>query len=81
MADIKKYERFFVEIIRKICLRIKLIQMDDWWRFTGADSWTLFPPSFYYTHTEEEIKRITDEVFDRTQKMIDKIDEEILKRD
>ena len=45
--------------------------MDEWWYYTGASSWELFPPSFYYTHSREEIKRITAETVERIQKLID----------
>lgn len=57
----------------KIIFRIKLWEMDDWWYNTGGSCWGLFPPSFYYTHTEEEIERITKETRARIQDMIDKL--------
>lgn len=53
--------------------RIKLKQMDDWWYYTGGSCWGLFPPSFYYTHTEEEVERITKETKARIQAMIDQL--------
>lgn len=59
--------------IDKIIFRIKLWEMDDWWYYTGASSWELFPPSFYYTHTEEEIERITAETRARIQALIDQL--------
>ncbi len=59
--------------IRKAVFRIKLLLMDDWWYFTGASSYELFPPSFYYTHTQEEIERITKEKKEKIQEMIDKL--------
>lgn len=39
--------------------KIKLWEMDRLWELMGGSCWGLFPPSFYYTHTEEEIERIT----------------------
>lgn len=41
--------------------RMKLWKIDDLWRFADGPSNSLFPPSFYYTHTEEEIKKAVDE--------------------
>lgn len=50
---------------------MKLKQMDDFWYFMGGNCFGLFPPSFYYTHTEEEIKRITDETMAELQALFD----------
>ena len=47
--------------------------MDDWWYYTGGNCWGLFPPSFYYTHTEEEVERITKETKARIQALIDQL--------
>lgn len=58
MAVIKKGIRIFREMIRKTVFRMKLREMDRMWEFMGGSCWGLFPPSFYYTHTEEEIERI-----------------------
>lgn len=59
--------------IDKIIFRIKLWEMDEWWYYTGGSCWGLFPPSFYYTHTEEEIERITEETRARIQALIDQL--------
>lgn len=71
MANVKKCNGFFRELVQKIIFRIKLREMDEWWYFTGANSWGLFPPSFYYTHTEEEIKRIKAETVAMLLKLIE----------
>lgn len=59
------------ELKSKILLKRKLRKMDRHWYETGASSWELFPPSFYYTHTEEEIERITKETVARIEEIID----------
>lgn len=59
----------------KIRFRIKLRKMDEWWYHTGASSWQLFPPSFYYTHTEEEVERITRETKEYLHKLVDQLGE------
>lgn len=56
----------------KIKFEMKLRRMDKLWHFYGANSWDLFPPSFYYRHTTEEIERITEETFSELQAVIDK---------
>lgn len=60
------------ELIRKILFRIKLHQMDRRWYDSEASSWELFPPSFYYTHTQEEIDRIRKETFAQIEEIIDR---------
>lgn len=73
MLVIKKYIELLKNIIHKIMFRIKLKQMDDWWYYTGGNCWGLFPPSFYYTHTEEEVERIAKETKARIQALIDRL--------
>lgn len=70
----KKIIEFLKNSMRKIIFRIKLKQMDDWWYFMGGSCFGLFPPSFYYTHTEEEIERITAENLERIDKLINELD-------
>lgn len=55
----------------KAMVKIKLWEMDNLWELTGGICWELFPPSFYYTHTEEEIERIKKETIESCKKMID----------
>ena len=52
---------------------MKIKRIDDWWYYMGGSCWRLFPPSFYYTHTEEEIERITVETKARIQALIDQL--------
>lgn len=61
-------------LIHKVWFRIKLWEMDDWWYYTGGSCFGLFPPSFYYTHSEEEIDRIMEETRARIQALIDEMD-------
>ncbi|MBP3477109.1 MAG: hypothetical protein J6K48_12460 [Lachnospiraceae bacterium] len=72
---IKAVVKFIKKVIQKIIFRIKLREMDEWWYMTGGSCFGLFPPSFYYTHTEEEIERITKETLDRCTELINKLDE------
>ena len=65
-----KLERVLKGIIEKVKFRIKLKRMDDWWYYRGGGCFELFPPSFYYTHTEEEVRRITDETLESLRSMV-----------
>ena len=65
-----KLAKALKEISEKIRFRIKLKRMDDWWYYTGGNCYGLFPPSFYYTHTEEEVRRITDETVESLRALI-----------
>ena len=59
------------KMIDKVTFKIKLWEMDSLWELMGGSCWGLFPPSFYYTHTKEEIEQITKETIESYQKMID----------
>lgn len=43
--------------IRNVFIRMSMVAEDDFWFNTGGDG-ELFPPSFFATHTEEEVKEI-----------------------
>lgn len=73
MAIAKKCADKLRKIGHNMIFRIKLWEMDRLWESMGGNCWGLFPPSFYYTHTEEEIERITKGTLERCQKMIDKL--------
>ncbi len=62
-------------LIQKIKFQIKLKEMDDWWYYTGGNCFGLFPPSFYYTHTQEEIEKITTEEKRKLRELIEQLDE------
>ena len=42
--------------IEKRRWKLKLERMDFIWYFYGGSSWQLFPPSYYYTHSPEEVE-------------------------
>ena len=60
----------FMNLCRKIAFRIKLKQMDAWWYYIGGNCFQAFPPSFYYTHTEEEIKQAKAEIHAELDKLL-----------
>ena len=76
MNILKKLIKMVKKIIDKIKFRIKLQHMDCMWYSMGGSCWGIFPPSFYYTHTEDEIERIKEETMRSLQEIIDKLKEE-----
>jgi hypothetical protein len=62
--------------VKRIRFRMKLWAMDDMWRYTGGGCFGDYPPSFYYTHTPEEVKRIKQEEITRLKAMLDEFCEE-----
>jgi len=77
MTIAKKCISILKKIYDKIIFKIKLIEMDYWWMYLGCNCWQLFPPSFYYTHTEEEIERITEETIESCRKMLDEFSKRV----
>ena len=71
MTVAEKYISILKKETHEVMFQIKLWKMDSWWGFIGGSCWRLFPPSFYYTHTEEEIEQITKETVERLTKIID----------
>lgn len=57
-------------LFEKILFRIKLWDMDRQWRMMGGNCFSFFPPSFYYTHTPEEIERIKWEQIEEIKKIL-----------
>lgn len=58
-------------LFQKILFRFKLMSMDHRWRMIGGNCFALFPPSFYYTHTSEEIERLTREEITELNKLLE----------
>lgn len=62
-------------LLKKILFHVKLWDMDRQWRMMGGNCFALFPPSFYYTHTPEEVERITREEIAEIRKILDEYKE------
>jgi len=61
--------------IQKLCYKRKLREMDEMWRLMGGSSWGLFPPSFYLTHSPEEVQRRKKEELDKLKAMLEEFKE------
>ncbi len=75
MATAKKCINILKKILHKIIFRIKLWEMDKRWELMGGRCWQLFPPSFYYTHTEEEIEQAINKIKETLESYEKSIDE------
>ena len=53
--------------------KMKLMEMDKQWYLMGGICFGLFPPSFFHTHSEEEIKRCTDEIIMEIEKLLEEL--------
>lgn len=62
------------EFIQRIRRKEELRQQDELWRATGGASWSLFPPSFYATHTKEEAEQAEREVLEECRKLREQLD-------
>ena len=64
-------------MLKKFIGRIREMQrlkrMDDMWRMTGQSSWSLFPPSFYATHTKEEAEKAEREEIAECRKLLEQL--------
>lgn len=58
------------KVWEKIKFHWKLRRADKLWYELGGSCFGLFPPSFYYRHTEEEIKRIEKEEIDKLKEIV-----------
>lgn len=55
--------------------KMKLREMDRRWYYMGGSCYGLFPPSFYYTHSEDEIRKYTDEIIVELEKLLEEFAE------
>lgn len=62
------------KLMQEVLLRIKLKEMDEFWYLTGGSCFGIFPSSFYYTHTPEEIEQITAEEIKKLSEMINQLE-------
>lgn len=63
------------KIIKQIRIKRELQIMDDVYYLTGQSCFSLFPPSFYYTHTPEEIERITQDEIRKIKELLEQMEQ------
>lgn len=66
-----QYIKGFSNLKDCIAFKMKLYKMDWCFYFLSLSGWALFPPSFYYTHTKEEVNFIIKETIDELRQMIE----------
>lgn len=60
-------------VIKKIIFRMKLRRMDDMYYFFGGSCFSMFPPSFYLTHTPEEVEEITNQEIEKMKQILNEM--------
>lgn len=63
------------KIIKQIRFKRELQIMDDVYYLTGQSCFSLFPPSFYHTHTPEEIERITQDEIRKIKDLLEQMEQ------
>lgn len=69
----KKLMSALKALFGKIWFRIKLSMMDQEYYLFGGACFSFYPPSFYYTHTPEEIEEITNREVEEIRKLLDEL--------
>ena len=64
------------KIIKKAIFEMKLREMDFFASFMGMDSWMLFPPSYYYRFSSEELEKMKIEMRKRIEEIFDEWERE-----
>lgn len=70
LSIVKKCTAFYKKAIHEIKFKKYLNEIDYQWKYCGGRCWNLFPPSFYYTHTKEEIQCILDELREEIERQL-----------
>lgn len=67
----KRVIEWICKIVKKVVFEIKMQEMDFFASFTGMDSWMLFPPSYYYRFSSEELEKMKIEMREKIQEIFD----------
>lgn len=59
------------KIYKRLTYKSYLRRLDSDYYCSGATCWSLFPPSFYLTHTPEEVEKAKRETLDELKKMLE----------
>lgn len=73
--NLKRWKNRAKTAIERFIRYRALTEEDEFHRMTDMCSWELFPPSFYKTHTDEEIEQATKAAKERIMKMLNEIEE------
>jgi hypothetical protein len=81
LKQLKNCIRAVGSIIKKIAFGLKMIIMDWNWYVNKKDSFNDIPPSYYCTHTEEEVAQLKAERIAKLREMLDNFvqEQELLK--
>jgi len=59
------------KIIEKLRMRSKLKRMDAIWYERGGSCFGLFPPSYYYKYSEEEMEKLKEQELGKLRAIIE----------
>lgn len=67
---LNKFVKMINDLYTKILFHIKLAKMDFFWDMHCSKVSYPLPPSFYYTHTEEEIGQMYEDLRAYVEKLV-----------
>lgn len=65
-----KIVKFVTKIYKVLKFTAQMQRLDKMWYFFGGSCFGIFPPSFYYTHTQEEIEQKKKETIKILQEIL-----------
>lgn len=65
-----KIVKMIIKIYKMLKLNAQMRRLDKMWYFFGGNCFGIFPPSFYYTHTEQEIEQKKKETIEKLKELL-----------
>ena len=67
---IAKIVKCGLKIYKSLKFKAQMRRLDKMWYFLGGNCFGIFPPSFYYTHTEQEIEQQKKETIEKLKAIL-----------
>ena len=67
-------KKLIYTFLHKLHLSIKHYNQNDMFYLFGRGCFELFPPAFYYKHTQQEINEITDYTIKEIKNLLDEME-------
>lgn len=64
------------KLFKRVRFELKMRRMDREWRMLGGPCFQMYPPSFYYRHTPEEIAEIKARDMKEMKELLKQFDEQ-----
>lgn len=72
-----KIVEFGKKIYKLLKFNAQMHKLDKIWYFLGGNCFGIFPPSFYYTHTKEEIEQKKKETIKKLLEILNKYEDRL----